>query len=66
MGRISVQGGELTISAASVKDAGVYKCVVDNGRSTDQDFTTVKIKFPGRIFQFLLLGNQTFPVLDGL
>ncbi|XP_012946540.1 papilin [Aplysia californica] len=44
-GKVSVRGGELVIQSASIEDAGVYKCVVTNGRSQDEDVTTVHIKF---------------------
>ncbi|GFO35483.1 tissue factor pathway inhibitor [Plakobranchus ocellatus] len=44
-GKIRVNGGQLTINSASIDDAGMYKCVVSNDRSSATDVTTIQIKF---------------------
>ncbi|CAG5121255.1 unnamed protein product, partial [Candidula unifasciata] len=44
-GKISVHNGDLTVSAATIEDAGMYKCIASNDRDRAEDVTAVQIKF---------------------
>ena len=52
--RIKVSGGDLVVRRVGIQDSGTYICNVDNGRTTDTAYTSVRITTPGK-YSFVVI-----------